>query len=155
MTFKQAVSATLSVSNAYCSGLRALRGRDRGLIKRRRGSSVSFTGSLNLDATLEAAWPSAPRWDYGIGLRARHAGSETAIWVEIHPASSTHVNDVLDKLRWLKDWLHNHAPLLENLTESGFYWVASGGTVSITPNSRQAKRLASAGLRGPKPVLCL
>jgi hypothetical protein len=62
---------------------------------------------------------------------------------------------MLEKLRWLKEWLRTQAPALEALTQDDYYWVSTDGTIAITPDSPQAKRLAAAGLRGPMRVLPL
>jgi hypothetical protein len=75
--------------------------------------------------------------------------------VEVHPASSDHVAKVLEKLAWLRQWLRSEAPNLDRLTRGGFYWIATDGRVAISRDSQQAKRLAKAGIHGPKRVLAL
>jgi hypothetical protein len=153
MTFLEAVQATPSVRTQYRAGLQALPGGHAARI--RCGNPRRFTGSLNVDAALQIAQPHAQRWDYGIGLR--RSGSDVAIWVEVHPASSSGVSDMLAKLRWLRDWLRNEATALQDLLPepSEYYWVSTDASIAITPNSMQAKRLAAAGLRGPTRVLTL
>ncbi len=151
MTFKKAVLATPSVQQAYRPGLQALSPGDAKRIQAENPRRL--TGSLNLDAALQAAQPDAPRWDYGIGYR--RSDREEAFWVEVHPASSDNVSEVLEKLAWLRKWLKNEASSLQELTRGGFYWVATGGSVAITRHSRQARQLAKAGLRGPWRVLSL
>jgi hypothetical protein len=84
-----------------------------------------------------------PRWDYGIGLR-KSSSSDEAIWVEVHPASSHHVDEMLQKLEWLKRWLSNEATLLNEISKR-FVWVASG-SIALTKGSPQRKRIAAAGL---------
>jgi hypothetical protein len=151
MTFEAAVRAAASVSDHYRNGLQALRAGDAGCIWCRNPRRL--TGSVNVDGALQAAEPDAPRWDYGIGLRRKSA--ENAIWVEVHPASSTSITDMLNKLQWLRDWLRAQAPTLAALTQSDYYWVSTDATIAITPNSPQARRLAAAGLRGPMRILRL
>ncbi len=151
MSFREAIRATPSVATAYHSGLQALLTADRDRISCNRPRKL--TGSLHLDAALVAAQPQSPRWDYGIGYRTSH--EEWAIWVEVHPASSTSIVEVLTKLEWLKGWLQTDAPKLHDLTRGEYYWIATDGRVAITANSPQARRLAANGLRGPMRRLLL
>jgi len=151
MTFQQAVQATASVQAYYRRGLQALPNNHAKRIQ--CANTQQLTGSINVDEALRATEPNSPRWDYGIGLRRKSA--ESAIWVEVHPASSTGVKDMLDKLQWLRNWLRERAPALAALTQGDYYWLSTDGTIAITPNSPQAKRLAAAGLRGPMRVLRL
>lgn len=151
MTFEEAVAGTPSVAAHYRKGLQALSATDAARIQ--CANTRRLTGSVNVDAALQAIQPNASRWDYGIGLRRRN--KEVAVWVEVHPASSRHLKDMLNKLQWLKNWLNKQAPKLRALTHGDFYWVSTDATVVITPNSPQAKQLAAAGLRGPMRVLKL
>jgi len=75
--------------------------------------------------------------------------------LEVHPASSRHVQEVLKKLRWLREWLQNEGLPLAELPQNGFFWVATRGHVAITPHSRHAKQRAAQGLHGPVRVLRL
>jgi hypothetical protein len=142
MRFKQAVERTPGLEQAYRPGLQALQRRDRSRISCRDSHMV--TGSVNVDHTLAPTLPDDPRWDYGIGVTAQ-TRSEAVVWVEVHPASSHHVDEVLHKLDWLKNWLRTHAPQLNGMTRE-FVWVASG-QVALQPNSPQRRRLAAHGLR--------
>ena len=151
MTFREAVGGTPSLRDAYRQGLQALSARDAKRLRVK--DSRRLTGRVNLDEALRAAQPEAPRWDYGIGYR--HSHQEEAIWLEVHPASSRHVDEVLTKLRWLHEWLKGQAPDLHKLTRAGFYWIATDGQVALSRHSPQARRLAKAGLRGPWRVLHL
>jgi hypothetical protein len=151
MTFKQAVEATPSIQDQYCAGLGALVGNHSGCV--RCANARRFKGSVNLDEALQPTLPNANRWDYGIGFSK--GKRESAVWVEVHPASSSSITTMLDKLAWLREWLQNQAPVLRQMTEGDYYWVATDGTVSITANSPQAKRLAAAGLIGPRRVVIL
>jgi hypothetical protein len=100
-----------------------------------------ITGSVDLDTALRNAFPQAARWDYGIGYSSEE---EKVFWIEVHPASSLHVNEVISKLQWLKQWLLTQATNLDNLPRQ-FIWIASGN-VSLQPGSPQRKRLALNGL---------
>ncbi|MCX8038074.1 MAG: hypothetical protein N3D11_13675 [Candidatus Sumerlaeia bacterium] len=149
MTFQSAVQATPSVCKAYEGGLKAL---GKYSLKVCCKKPHQLTGSINLEKALRRREPKSPLWDYGIGYRTR--ASEKAIWIEVHSASSTHVKDVLNKLRWLKNWLRLSAPELHALTHGDFYWIATG-KIAITAHSPQAKQLAAEGLQGPMKRLYL
>lgn len=142
MLFRDAVQATVGLAEAYQSGLQALERLDRSRIV--CATPRSLAGSVNLDKALSPSYPNAPRWDYGIGIR-KTPSSDGAIWVEVHPASSHHIQEVVDKLRWLKGWLESSAKMLKQITE-GYVWVASG-SVAIQPGSPQRKVLAAHGIR--------
>ena len=140
MSFKKAVRATPSVCAAYQKGLRALRESDRNRITCLR----KLTGSLNLDAALESTCPNATRWDYAIGL-VHEKNRDKVCWVEVHPASSKHIQDVLNKFEWLKNWLRSDAPRLNALPRE-FFWVASG-SVALPPGDTKRNLLAQRGIR--------
>jgi hypothetical protein len=141
MGFKQAVLATEALSDAYRPGLQALRNVDHAKIQ--CADPRSLTGSVNLDEALSQSHPNDPRWDYGIGLRKR-GRSEHVIWIEVHPASSRHVQEVLSKLSWLRQWLVSSAPLLSRIP-AAYVWLASG-KVALSRGSPQRRRLAAAGI---------
>jgi hypothetical protein len=73
------------------------------------------------------------------------------LWVEVHPASSLHVDDVLAKLRWLRMWLAGHAPELGRMPRR-FHWVATGG-IAFARGSPQARRIAQHGVSFPVKLL--
>jgi len=150
MRFQQAVENTQDLSGAYRPGLQAMQSRDHSRIS--CCDSHVVTGSVNLDYALATMLPDDPRWDYGVGVTAR-TRSETAIWIEVHPASSHHVGEVLGKLGWLKNWLRTRAPELDAMPRE-FVWVASG-QVAFQANSPQRRRLATQGLRFAGSHLCL
>ena len=100
--------------------------------------------SVDLDGALRDLHPNDPRWDYGIGVR-KTKNSDRVIWIEVHPASSSHIQDVLKKLEWLKEWLGSSAPRLKTIS-TDYVWIASG-EVSISTNSPQRRKLAAKGIR--------
>jgi hypothetical protein len=152
MTFEEAVSGTPHLEAAYRRGLGALRRRDREKLGVARGAKVS--GSIDLDSSLEETHPQSNRWDYGIAILPAKQRQQI-IWIEVHPASSNHVSEVLRKLSWLRGWLRSDAPLLNEMTEAErssprsvrgrFVWVASGG-VSLAPSTPQRRAVAAQGL---------
>ena len=110
MTFQQAVVQTTDLgASAFRYGLHAL-GNDSSKVQ--FASTRSLVGSVALDNALQARYPNDPRWDYGIGLKK--SARESAVWIEVHPASTSEVTTVLNKLRWLKNWLKNARPRFIN-----------------------------------------
>lgn len=117
------------------------------------------TQSVDLDTHFAANEPNSARWDYGLGLKSSD-GVEMAVWIEPHPASSSHeVEKMLSKLAWLKAKLATKAfadlrSLRDAATEHArfpYRWVVTQtGAVCIAPNSKEAKRLALAGLDQPR-----
>ncbi len=159
MSFEEAVREAPSPVGCACrSGLQALKRADRSRVT--CAEPRRLTGSVSLDSALarETQHANAPRWDYGIGYKPRR-GAERAIWVEVHPASTSSVGEVINKLNWLRMWLREDAPQLASLTVSNgttrpFVWIATAG-VHIPRNSRQARQLSTAGLEMPRRVLRL
>lgn len=150
--YQRAVAQTPQLGAvAYHFGLKAIRGKYG---KRITFVTAQILGSVDLDATLESHYPNDSRWDYGIGVQKD--GKALALWVEFHPAQTSNVEEVLKKLRWLKNWLGAHAPALLEITpsKSAYHWLATNG-VHIIPNSPQARRLAQEGLTLPRKTLNL
>jgi hypothetical protein len=142
MRFKHAVENTKGLEHAYRPGLQAIQRRDRRRISCRDSHTV--TGSVDLDRALTRLFPDDPRCDYGVGKTAR-AQPETVVWIEIHPASSHHIDEVLRKFDWLKNWLRTHAPQLDEMPQE-FVWIASG-QVALRAGSKQLLNVASRGIR--------
>jgi hypothetical protein len=141
MSFQAAASATPQVAAHYRAGLRALSRAHRALVRIADGKHLD--GSINLDRALRHARPNDPRWDYGVGIKRRSDGGR-AIWIEVHPASSSHVAAVLAKLAWLRIWLENEAPALGQLN-ARYVWLATG-TVALPGNSPKRRLIAQHGL---------
>jgi hypothetical protein len=158
VTFREAVEAAPAPANAaYCQGKQALKGEHREQVDCADGRR--FTGSIDLDKALELVCPGDRRWDYGVGFRER-TGAESAVWVEVHPATAGEVDRVLIKQGWLLCWLRTEAPDLAALTKrrvngKAFFWVATGSGVHIRKGSRQAIRLQNAGFDLPRQRIVL
>lgn len=150
MRFRRAVPSAAAVRDGFREGLGAVRNVDRNRL--RCANPRRLRGSVNLDQALKLAFPNHPRWDYAIGV-SRGTQSDHVVWLEVHPASSLHVDEVLNKLRWLNGWLASDAPELRRLP-AHFYWVATG-TVSFRRGSRDEKRIAQEGMRFPGKQLNL
>lgn len=143
MTFPKAVSQAPQLAGAYQRGLRALKARDKLCVS--VNSPRKLTGSVDIDSTLASVDPHGHRWDYGVGISQVPNRSDLVVWIEIHPAKNSEISVVLDKLAWLREWLHNNAPDLEAMP-CKHVWVSSGST-SITQGSQLARSLATKGLQ--------
>ncbi len=144
MRFKEAVESTPGLEQAYQPGLQAIKRGDHCHISCHDSRMV--TGSVDLDSALATTRPNDPRWDYGVGVASR-TRSETIVWIEIHPADSHHVDEVLRKYNWLKDWLRS-APRLKTMSGKCLecFWIASG-PVALQRHSPQLRKLKGQGLR--------
>jgi hypothetical protein len=153
MRFRQAVSAVADIRAAYSAGLGALRPADKRRVQCANPNRLA--GSVNLELALRAARPNEPLWDYALGWNAADE-TEQAIWVEVHPANSQHVDDVIRKKRWLDGWLRDKGQPLRQITrpQDGFVWLASR-SVSLLRDSPQARKLAQSGVSFPRPRLVL
>jgi hypothetical protein len=143
VTIQDAVAQTPHLQGAWKSGLEALRTRDKPHVQAEDTRKLS--GSADLDAALQPHEPHAHRWDFAIGYKHINRTWECLYWVEIHTANAKEVNVVLNKLRWLKQWLKGDGHRLA-LFEHDFVWVSSGAT-SFTLNSPQQKQFAVLGLQ--------
>lgn len=140
-TFKSIVQAIPAIAGAYREGLQALESKDAGKVKPQNPRKLS--GSVYLDKCLKTTNPHDARWDYVIGY------SEKAYFVEVHPANTSNVEEVVKKKKWLDVWLKTNAlDLKAMMAGTSYYWIASG-KVAILPNSPQARKIAK-----NKLVLC-
>jgi hypothetical protein len=55
---------------------------------------------------------------------------EMVYWVEVHPANSGAVNEVLSKLTWLNAWLRDSAPRI-----SVSLWITDEVAVTVSPQA--------------------
>ena len=118
-TFKSIVQAIPAIAGAYREGLQALESKDAGKVKPQNPRKLS--GSVYLDKCLKTTNPHDARWDYVIGYR------EKAYFVEVHPANTSNVDEVVKKKKWLEVWLKTNAlDLKAMMAGTGYYWIASG-----------------------------
>lgn len=145
--FQQAIENTPEVSNAYKPGLQALQKGETGKII--VVGSKKLDGSIDIDSALKDVYKDANRWDYVIGYDSK------VCFVEIHPAFTSEVTTMIAKLTWLKSWLKDKAPEINNLPKIAptYTWIQSG-KCAIIPGSREEKKLATYGLK-PMKVLRL
>lgn len=140
LAFKKAVEATSDVSSGYCQGLSAMKNQDKGRII--VPDSKKIDGSLDIDGATRSIYPIDNRWDYAVCYDGE------VFYIEVHPASTSDVLVVIQKLDWLKDWLKNHAGKINKLTanvRNPYYWVQSG-KFSIIKTSRQYKMAVQRGI---------
>jgi hypothetical protein len=138
VAFKEAVEQTPHLQDAWKSGLGALRRRDKPHVVAE--DTRLLTGSAYVDKALETVEPHAHRWDYAIGYRHTNLQDEWLYWVEIHTASDGEIGVVLEKLRWLQDWLLRDGRRLNQFARE-FVWISSGPTM-FTRTSPQQRRFA-------------
>ena len=138
--FQKAVEGTPEISTAYRSGLQALKRSDRGAFD--VADTRLLDGSVDIDTAVQEKYPNENRWDYAIGYSGK------VCYVEVHPAYTSEVSVVENKLKWLKTWLREKGPLLDAIPKAipSFVW-AQTGKGAILPQSSQAKRLATLGIK--------
>lgn len=143
-------AAGLDASTHFALGLGAVQGCYRSRIQ--SCDVRRLRGSLDIDSALASLEPNNHRWDYAIGFQLANNGPEVAVWVEFHPAVTSEVDTVLNKLEWLRRKLST-LQLLSRLTEAAgangikcFHWLPTGSGVHIPAHTPQAKKLAAKGL---------
>jgi hypothetical protein len=72
-----------------------------------------------------------------------HISADVAVWIEVHPANSSHLQPVLEKLDSLLAILQQ-APALNSMPRR-FVWLATG-RVWIREGSQEHRRLTGRGL---------
>ncbi len=143
--FKTAVESTPDIVNCYRKGLQALGTHSK---KIALANPLLCDGSIDIDGCTTRLYPEDSRWDYACAYRGK------VYFIEVHTASTSEVSKVLKKLQWLKDWLHQRAPLVNELkADSPYYWIQSNGS-ALLKTSPQFRRIKQAGLT-PIPTLKL
>lgn len=141
--FKEAVLASAEIQSGYRPGLQAL-GRGASCIH--PADSRKCSGSVDIDSTVKMLYPTAPRWDYAVGYE------DKAYFVEVHPAGTSNVDEVLKKAAWLRRWLDEKAlPLKSIAADKVLYWVPSGAN-SILRHAPQYRRIAQCNIRIVSPL---
>lgn len=137
--FKSAVENTCDVKSGYCVGLKAIKNVDKSKIK--AADTKKLDGSINIDSCVKNKYPNGERWDYAISYTGK------VCYCEVHPAETSEVTKMLDKLTWLKGWLKDDAPSINVLPSYSikYVWIPSG-RVNILANSKEARRVACSGI---------
>lgn len=135
--FEEAINATPDVIGKYQRGLAALGCYS---IKIEVENPKLIDGSLDIDNAVKSLYPEDARWDYAVSYNGK------VYFIEVHPAMTSEVTKILKKLAWLKLWLQQHAPLIDEIkSETPYHWLQVSNC-TILPTSPQYRRLAAAGL---------
>lgn len=146
MAFRRAVQNTPQIANCYQNGKSAL---GINSVKVREANPRSLSGSVELDACLLRQFPTANRWDYVVGY------NNVAYFMEVHHASTSEVDTMINKLNWLKNWLRTDGTYLDAIKASNpYHWVFTNKN-TISKGSTYERRLVRAGLGMPKRELVL
>lgn len=130
--FKVAVEATPDIASGYCKGLKALKNNSSML---KVADTRELLGSVDIDETMKKLCPNDARWDYTIGYQGK------AYFVEVHPANTSNVSEMLNKAKWLEAWLKDKAVELGKIRDGNLFWIPSG-KVAILKTSPQYRKLA-------------
>lgn len=144
--FQEAIENTEEVKNGFCVGKQAIKSIDRGKVVETNNKKVQ--GSLDIDSQVKTLYPKEPRWDYALSY------DDKIYFFEVHPAETSEVDRVINKVKWLKCWLKTRAPKLDKLpkAEHPYTWVQSG-RYAILPTARAKMKLSAAGLTIAKELL--
>jgi hypothetical protein len=127
--FEKAIRNTEDVSDCFYPGLQALGNYSSKI----RASGKLLNGSVYIDACTEPLYRNEKRWDFVIGWR------DQAYFVEVHPAETGEVKEVLRKLNWLKSWLQRKAPELQKIKANRpYYWIQTNGYDVRSPQKNKA-----------------
>jgi hypothetical protein len=133
------------IANVLRPGLQALGANSKRVVIAAPNTAL---WSVDLDGARRIRYPNDPRWDYGVEWRRGQA--QGIAWVEVHPATSSEVTTVLNKLKWLKARLNDHAVACSGLPAT-YHWVATDAGVHI--DTARRRRLNAAGLQMPRSRL--
>lgn len=144
MSFKKDVERIQEIRACYQTGLKALSG-DSDKVKCQETRNLD--GSVNLDDCVKSKYPNAARWDYIVSYNDQN------YFIEVHPASTGEVKEIIKKLTWLKRWLKKKGSKLyqKRSDNKPFRWVSSG-KISISKTSKYARQLNQNGIGLPKKM---
>lgn len=132
--FHTAVDKTPDISGAFMNGLAALKGNSNKIFPQ---NTRLIEGSVDIDSATAKLYPHDNRWDYVLGYDRK------AYFVEVHPANSSNVREMLNKLAWLRNWLSKSARALNNIkADKAFIWIQTG-KVSLPKNTPQYRAAVS------------
>lgn len=137
--FQVAVENTVDVKNGFCEGIKAIKKSDRSKVH--ADDTKKIQGSLDIDTQVRTLYPEEPRWDYALSY------DDKLYFFEVHPANTSEVERVVNKVKWLKQWLKDKAPKIAKLPRGAhpYTWVQSGG-YAILPAAKEQKKLSVAGI---------
>lgn len=144
-SFRETVSSIPDIKNGYCSGLGALKNNAKHVDI---ADTKQLDGSVDIDKCTQELYPSDSRWDYVLEYDGK------TYFVEVHPANTSNVKEVIKKAEWLSWWLDEKASSLKSKAADNVYWVATG-KCKILPNSTHRKKLAQSKINMVGNVLKL
>ena len=145
MSFRIAVQSTPEIKACLKDGLQALGTNSR---KIRVHTTRDLKGSVDIDTCLKNRYPNSPRWDYVFGYKDR------IYYTEVHQGKISEVKNIIQKVKWLRQWIKSSAKSLEALKDqSSYHWISLKGTAAIRNGSRHRRDLDQHGIRGPSSVL--
>lgn len=101
----------------HLTGLSALKANSKYV---RVTNTKLLDGSVDIDEAVRDKYPEDSRWDYVVGYE------NEAFFIEVHPAATSNVDDMVKKVKWLKNWLASSAPDLKSLHKiEVYYWIPS------------------------------
>jgi hypothetical protein len=132
------------------NGLQGMKSKDRVCVR-----ADAPVGSIDVDDAFRHTEAQANRWDYGIGFEVDSA--HFAAWVEPHSATSSgEISVMIRKLQWMRDKLSTDEferlrKLTSRTTDRGWrsFWWVTQGRVGFRVGTREANRIAAAGLNFP------
>lgn len=135
--FKDAVEKTADLRGGFRKGLQALKGNST---KVATGNPGKLSGSVDIDECTKHIYPNDARWDYAIGY------DNEAWFLEVHPANTSNVKEMVKKVQWLEKWLLGPGRKLCAIRKDKVhYWIPSG-KVCILKTSPQYRSLAQHNL---------
>lgn len=141
--FQNAVAKCPEIAESCKSGLTAMGSNSTTVSV---GNSRLIDGSVDIDEAVKDIRPNESRWDYAIGY------SGEAYFIEVHPADTKNVEEMLKKVSWLKAWLNDVAPDLKRLHKCGVYhWIPSGRN-KILKTSVQYRKISANNLAIVNPL---
>ena len=131
--FESAVNSIEDLKGGYRKGLQALKSDSP---KVSISDCKNLLGSVDIDACTKSFYPQDSRWDFAIGY------NQKAWFVEVHPANTSNVKEMVKKVQWLESWLVEKGKGLAIIrNDNVHYWIPSG-RVCVLKTSRQYKCLA-------------
>lgn len=145
--FNEVVENTPDIANGYHHGLHAIESADKDAIRVKENRRLS--GSVNIDKEVKDKYPNDPRWDYALCY------DNKVCFVEVHPACTKNIDEMIKKKRWLVDWLKNNAPRLDSFPSCSpkFCWAATESGVHISAQASYKRKLAQLGLIPQRPIV--
>lgn len=147
-SFRKAIENTPDIQHGYREGLQAIVKADKRAVMVKDARRLD--GSLNIDEETKMLYPNESRWDYAVGYDGK------VYYVEVHPANTSNVEEVIKKKLWLDKWLKEKAPSMSALKAGSpkYQWAATEAGVHVSPQSMCARRLSQRGIEKPKrPVV--